>query len=98
MLQMIHKTCTVILLVAAVLLASAGAMTGHPEEASQQSILSRIAYFTFLAVLLVLVSVCAKLFLYAHEKLRVDHPVVCRFYFVIHPISPLEYSLIRVIH
>jgi uncharacterized membrane protein YidH (DUF202 family) len=81
MLHVIRKTCSILLLIAAGLLASVGAMTGKPEEASQLSILSRVAYFTFLAVLLVLVSVCVKLYLYSYRKIRDDYLIVCGFPF-----------------
>lgn len=89
MLHMVHKTCSLLLLLAAGLLASVGAMTGKPEEASQLSILSRVAYFTFLAVLVVLVSVCVKLYLYSYRKIRADYLMVRGVHFVSYPIRHL---------
>ncbi|KAK8038498.1 hypothetical protein PG993_006909 [Apiospora rasikravindrae] len=59
-----------LLLGAVVLLSTAGALTGNPEIAQTQSILSKVAYFEFVFVLLALIAMAVWLNFWCHEQIK----------------------------
>ncbi|KAK0645430.1 hypothetical protein B0T16DRAFT_457464 [Cercophora newfieldiana] len=72
-LKKIQKICGILVLVAAGLLGAAGGMTGKPGEADSQVKLSKIAYFEFLAVFVLLTLMCAYLYFVKRRHIREDH-------------------------
>ncbi|KAK5659902.1 hypothetical protein OQA88_13366 [Cercophora sp. LCS_1] len=78
-LSKIQKICGILILVAAGLLGSAGGMTGKPGEADSQTRLSKIAYFEFLAVFVLLTLICRYLYFLRRNEIREDHHTYLRY-------------------
>ncbi|KAK7947740.1 uncharacterized protein PG986_008626 [Apiospora aurea] len=74
-----------LLLAAVALLSTAGGLTGYPEMAQTQSILSKVAYFEFVLVLLSLIAMAAWLNLWRHHQIKNGQIVYIRWLLISSP-------------
>lgn len=66
-----------LLLGAVILLAAAGGLYSHPDQAHTQSVLSKVAYFEFVCVLLALLGMATWLYFWNHDRIKGGQIIVC---------------------
>lgn len=84
--EMFIRVTRWLLLGAVALLSTAGGLTGIPKMTNTQSILSKVAYFEFIFVLLALIAMAAWLSLWRHDEIQ-DGQIIVRFCLLLPPYS-----------